>query len=257
MYLEDVTWQDFLKGILQQKTDYSIAFALATTRTDGRPNIRHVGLKDVMSLPRPAPATAVSSTLAHPLTTQLDISTLLFSTDIRSPKCAEIVNAPECALSAWLPETGVQLRIDGYAYLYRPAWTKDTAQEQSWILPPSSKASSESHCKNMQDIVTSSDLEALSRALFEGLSPRTRAWHSRGVPGGRLNDFTSADREAWLQELEVTEGIALQEAARNFALLVVVPYEVDLVQIVSQGLDRRWQWKLLDDMSWVATELVP
>lgn len=50
----------------------------------------------------------------------------------------------------------------------------------------------------------STDLEALSKSLFEELSPRTRAWHSRGVPGGRINDFTPAERDAWLQELTVS-----------------------------------------------------
>jgi hypothetical protein len=47
------------------------------------------------------------------------------------------------------------------------------------------------------------------------------------------------------------------EAARNFALLLIVPEEVDIVQIVAVGHDRRWHWKLLDDMSWTVTELVP
>lgn len=56
---------------------------------------------------------------------------------------------------------------------------------------------------------------------------------------------------------QITQGVELEEAARNFALLLVIPWEVDVVQIVSQGHDRRWQWKLLDDMSWAATELVP
>jgi hypothetical protein len=57
--------------------------------------------------------------------------------------------------------------------------------------------------------------------------------------------------------LQITQGVQLEEAARNFALLLVVPYEVDVVQIVSQGHDKRWQWKLSDDMSWTVTELVP
>lgn len=156
-----------------------------------------------MSLPQPASSTAVSPTLSNSSILRPDISALLFSTDIRSPKCAEIRSNPACALSAWLAETGVQLRIDGYAYLYQPGWTKAFAQAQSWILPPPSEASSTFDRRRIEDIIMNSDLDALSRELFEGLSPRTRAWHSRGVPGGRINDFAAGDREAWLQELEV------------------------------------------------------
>ena len=156
-----------------------------------------------MSLSQPASSTAVPPTPSDSPILQPDISALLFSTDIRSPKCTEIRNNPACALSAWLAETGVQLRIDGYAYLYRPRWTKTFVQEQSWISPSPSEASSGFDRRQIEDIVMTSDLEALSRKLFEELSPRTRAWHSRGVPGGRINDFAAGDREAWLQELEV------------------------------------------------------
>jgi hypothetical protein len=47
------------------------------------------------------------------------------------------------------------------------------------------------------------------------------------------------------------------EAARNFALLLVIPEEVDIVKIMARGHDRRWHWKMSEDMSWAVTELVP
>lgn len=48
-----------------------------------------------------------------------------------------------------------------------------------------------------------------------------------------------------------------EAAARNFALLLVVPYEVDVVQIVNRGNDKRWRWMLQGDLSWSVEELVP
>ncbi|KAI5454827.1 hypothetical protein NCC49_002110 [Naganishia albida] len=268
---EGSTWQAVLQQTLAQKTDYSVAFALATTRADGRPNVRHVGLKDVISLPLSTSTgdaqttSAATSSAAATSSLRTPLSALLFSTDIRSPKCQEITENSACALSAWLAQTGVQFRIDGHAYLYRPLWTGNSRDEKTWTRPRSSLDTTPTNLKAIQETVFTTDLESLSRSMFEELSPRTRAWHSRGVPGGRINDFAPTEREAWLQELtrllapirQAGQAAEFVAAARNFALLIVVPYEVDVVQIVSQGHDRRWQWRLREDLTWEVIELVP
>ncbi|KAJ9098796.1 hypothetical protein QFC19_006273 [Naganishia cerealis] len=253
-------WQELLKTTLSKKSDYSVALALATLTLDGRPSVRFVGLKEVISIPSSSAAVSHSSI---PLDTSpvtpargSEVSALVFTTDIRSPKCAEIQRNPCISLSMWSGETGIQLRIDGAAYLYKPGWSQEREDISERWIRANARSSSDPSVATAENIIRQADLDTLSRALFDGLHPRTRAWHTRGIPGKPIDAYTQNEKDKWLAELQAGEA-AETEAARNFALLLVVPQEVDIVQILTQGHDRRWHWKLLDDMTWAATELVP
>lgn len=50
---------------------------------------------------------------------------------------------------------------------------------------------------------------------------------------------------------------ALDKAYSNFGLLVFKPYEVDVVRMVSEGVDKRLQWNLQEDGRWTSVELIP
>ncbi|KAJ9106129.1 hypothetical protein QFC21_001271 [Naganishia friedmannii] len=257
-------WQELLKRALIEKSDYSVAFALGTITLNGKPSVRYVGLKEVISIPSSANDISHSVVNSEPLDASTiesarrpEFSALVFTTDVRSPKCAEIQRNPACSLSTWAPESGIQLRIDGTAYIYKPAWSQQGAHPpEVWLRPDMQSSPSAPVVNKVESIIHQADLEVHSRALFDGLHSRTRAWHTRGIPGNPMDSYTQGEKEKWLEELQAGDS-AETEAARNFALLLVVPEEVDIVQIVARGHDRRWHWKLSRDLSWTVTELVP
>jgi hypothetical protein len=181
---------------------------------NGKPSVRYVGLKEVVSLPSSPDDIDHSYTGSKSLRTSssadpedLKVSALVFTTDIRSPKCAEIQRNPACSLSTWSPETGIQLRVDGLAYIYKPAWSQAANSPKTWQESDTRSSLHPSMSTAIDDIVTRVDLEVPSRALFDGLHPRTRAWHTRGAPGNAIDTYTQVEKEKWLVELQVRYNI--------------------------------------------------
>jgi len=106
-----------------------------------------------------------------------DRKALLCTTDIRTPKVAQLLKNPECSLSCWVPEEALQVRVQARAMTFGSA---------GWIgKQPAQRIEL--------------DLEALRQEMFadENFRGRTRAWHANPTPG----DDLGLSREGWVEEL--------------------------------------------------------
>lgn len=68
---------------------------------------------------------------------------------------------------------------------------------------------------------------------------------------------TVADVDAQAPDPSSPLGKAWLEAYANFALVVIVPSEVDVVQMVNDGLDERYSYRVNADMTWTKVALLP
>ncbi|KAG7527533.1 hypothetical protein FFLO_06837 [Filobasidium floriforme] len=246
----------WVQDVESSKPGLSCTYALATLSLDqSRPEIRNVGIKDLISL----------SPSARP-----DRQALLCSTDARTPKVLQLVQNPRCSLSTWVPEELLQIRIQAMARTY---------SSQGWIGGEEAVSGVEV------------DMKRLRREMWrsESFHGRTRAWHANPTPGTDLE----GSRDGWTEQLAVstallegedaspsTGGLGSEEAElkadevlasilenrendsaenrsyKNFALIVFEPYEVDVVRMAKSGFDRRTRWTKQGD-DWISKEVVP
>jgi hypothetical protein len=132
-----------------------------------RPEVRNVGIKRMIAL----------TPQADP-----DRQALLCTTDIRTPKVAQLLKNPECSLSCWIPEESLQVRVQAKARTFGSAgWLGEQPIERVDI-----------------------DLEALRQEMFadENFRSRTRAWHANPTPG----DDLGLSREGWIENLAYSDG---------------------------------------------------
>ncbi|TDL20916.1 hypothetical protein BD410DRAFT_790265 [Rickenella mellea] len=161
---------------------------------------------------------------------------LLTTTDIRTPKAADIASTPAVAIAWWVAGTQEQFRISGTAH----------------ILPSLEAASSggpgSTIAKKLRDEFPGErlagkecDWDGKRKEIFDSLSSHMRASWARPVPGTPLPGGYAAAKE-WPETLPglsdvdggtVTGTVAEQAkgAFRNFALVVVEPTEVDYVEL--------------------------
>ncbi|GAA5873338.1 hypothetical protein JCM1840_000030 [Sporobolomyces johnsonii] len=173
---------------------------------------------------------------------------LVATTDARSPKAAQLAASPSIELAWWLSATQHQFRIAGKAYLLpSPSSTFPFPPFPGDHLAPYPGFSWED--------------ERIRQ--FRKLSPELRASFCRPVPGTKLSEWGGK-----LEELpqELPEGMdeaqgdeeqkkQIEQALENFALVVIDPEEVDLVDLGSTP-NRRTQWKLTGDQ-WSEVAVVP
>lgn len=141
------------------------------------------------------------------------------TTDIRTPKASQILSRPESVEVAWwLPKSNSQYRLTCTAYLLlhpsHHAWTAFPA----WELGPNV------------------DWESERLEAYDALSRVLRASFCRPVPGSTLEN--PEDATHWPAELpkraEAAEGrekAQVDEALKNFAMLLLEPREVDVLEL--------------------------
>lgn len=175
----------------------------------------------------------------------VDESTILLqtTTDIRTPKAGQILARPDSvAVAWWLPNSNAQYRLTCTAYLLphpsHDAWTGFPA----WRLGPNV------------------DWEHARRTAYDALPGVLRASFCRPVPGSALAD--PDDAKNWPAELpkraeakEGTEKEQVDEALRNFAMLLLEPREVDVLELEPVP-NLRTKYVKVDD-GWTEESLVP
>lgn len=143
------------------------------------------------------------------------------TTDIRTPKADQILSRPESiAVAWWLPKSNLQYRLTCTAYLLphpsHPLWTKFPA----WKLGP-----------NLE-------WEHERLKAYDSLSPVLRASFCRPVPGSGLEN--PEDAKKWPSELpksaEAANDMEKEQVAvalKNFAMLLLEPREVDVLELTA------------------------
>ena len=165
------------------------------------------------------------------------------TTDIRTPKASQILSRPESVEVAWwLPKSNIQYRLTCTAYLLphpsHHSWTEFPA----WKLGPNV------------------DWENARLAAYDALPPALRAAWCRPVPGSKLEN--PEDAKSWPTELpkraEAKDGREkeqVDEALKNFAMLLLEPREVDVLELEPVP-NLRTKYVRIDE-SWTEESLVP
>jgi pyridoxamine 5'-phosphate oxidase len=165
------------------------------------------------------------------------------TTDIRVPKARQILSRPDSVEVAWwLAKSHFQCRLTCTAYLLphpsHHSWTEFPA----WKLGPNV------------------DWEDERLKAYDSLSPVIRASFCRPIPGSKLEN--PEDAKNWPNELpkraearEGTEKAQVDEALKNFAMLLLEPREVDVVELEPVPNLRTKYVKV--DEGWTEESLVP
>ena len=171
---------------------------------------------------------------------------LLLTTDIRSQKALQTHSNPSAEATFWFPATEVQFRIRANVYCL-PAPTHPWAASfpAARLGPPSTPW--EQH-----------RLEA-----YDSLPEHLRASFTRPAPGEPLANYD--DSKAWVATLprradardEATRKL-IDAALENFALVVLEPLHVDLVELaVIPNRRTVWKKKESEEEGWEEGLVVP
>jgi pyridoxamine 5'-phosphate oxidase len=155
---------------------------------------------------------------------------LLTTTDIRTPKADQIHVNANTAATFWFPKSNSQIRVVGSTYL----------------LPEPSHPWHASFAGDMGDEVMETDWDLERVKVFNNISEYLRATFVRPVPGSLMTNYDDAKK--WPLKLP-KHGEAdgeeqkrmVEEALRNFALVVLDPTEVDFLEL-GPSPDRRTMW---------------
>lgn len=171
-------------------------------------------------------------------------SLLITTTDIRSPKADQLVNNPLSEATFWFADSQEQFRITAKAYLL-------TDPNHPWRhLFPRDKLSGD------EDF----DWEEYRLNTYDSLSPYLRASFVRPIPGTPMKSYDEAN--SWPQTLPTRHEAKkedkqnVEEALRNFAVLVLDSFHVDLVELGVYP-NRRSSWNLEGEKVWNEQILVP
>lgn len=166
---------------------------------------------------------------------------LLTTTDIRTPKGRQIAHNSAVEIAWWIAPTQEQFRIAGHAYIL-PAPASDFAADTDYR--PIGIMSIESRAQVLSKAFPKAELggvefdwEAKRVELFDGMSGHMKASWLRPIPGTPLEGGYDASK-AWPESLpklgeasSEEEEKQLQDALKNFALVVIDPAEVDYVEL--------------------------
>ncbi|EJC98766.1 uncharacterized protein FOMMEDRAFT_170966 [Fomitiporia mediterranea MF3/22] len=244
-------WQRVIEEALEQDKKANVYQFATIQRSD---SLRDVPIPCVRSLIHRAFVTPRSA--AHPF--------LLTTTDARTPKVSQLAKSPYVELAWWFPQQQSQMRIAGFAYVY-PA--PDFILTGADTAPGEKKRDIERSVAGLRGSFPGTELagggefdwEKERRARFDGMSGHMRASWLRPVPGTRLVDPNSA--KEWpetvpkLEEVNQEKGgeknlkKQVEDALRNFALVVIDPIEVDYVELGvipnrrTRFFKEGWEWK--------------
>ncbi|GAA5976157.1 hypothetical protein JCM10908_005401 [Rhodotorula pacifica] len=192
---------------------------------------------------------------------------LVVTTDARSPKAHQLAEQPRVELAWWMAATQHQFRIVGKAYIY-PSSSFPTHDGASSVADSSSSSKSDTKLSFPFPQKQLAPYEGFSWEderirQFRKLSPELRASFYRPVPGTKL-----ADTDVKMEDLpeKLPEGVEeaegeeqkkqVEQALKNFALIVIDAEEVDLVDLGSMP-NTRTLWTCRDGSEWKEEDLVP
>ncbi|GAA5824749.1 hypothetical protein JCM3770_007143 [Rhodotorula araucariae] len=252
-------WVDRLRSLVtanlaENKDLISYAFATtdATTPTGQRacPRVRYVVHRGFANERRHR-ADGSDNALTDGDGNELINDKLVITTDARSPKARQLASQPAVEIAWWLAATQHQFRLVGRAH----------------VLPSPALATSAAFpfpADQLAPYAPGFSWEAERARQFRRLSPELRASFCRPVPGtplsqwaGSLDDLPATLPE-WADKAESDEQKRqIDEAFKNFALVVIDCTEVDLVDLGAQP-NTRTHWTL-DTASglWTEEGLVP
>ncbi|KAF8516295.1 pyridoxamine 5'-phosphate oxidase-domain-containing protein [Hysterangium stoloniferum] len=168
---------------------------------------------------------------------------LTTTTDVRSPKAHQLTTNHTVEATFWFPKTNLQFRITASTYLL-------PGPGHHWhALFPG---------RELTD-GAAFDWDEQRLTAFDGLSKYLRASFVRPVPGSPMKSYDEA--KEWPQtapkrdEATGDEKHVVEEALGNFALVVLDPTEVDLVDLVVLP-NRRTVWTKKGD-AWEERIVVP
>lgn len=151
---------------------------------------------------------------------------LLTTTDIRTPKCAQMLSNPDVEGAFWVEGTQEQYRITGKTSIIPTPAHPYHAQFDPSRGPALTALKNEGI-----------DWEKKRTESFDSMSGHMKASWCRPVPGSKL-DGGYEEAKKWpvklpkLGEAENEEDKRnLEKALGNFALLVIDPVEVDFVEL--------------------------
>ncbi|KAL5494788.1 hypothetical protein ACEPAI_250 [Sanghuangporus weigelae] len=194
---------------------------------------------------------------AHPI--------LLTTTDVRTSKATQLAENPRVELAWWLPKAQAQIRILGNAYIHpSPNFQLNGADS----ISEEQKRTIENAVAKLRSAFPAKELgwedfdwekERIER--FDAVSGHMRASWVRPVPGSRLSD--PSDARKWPETLpkrdeagDKKELVAV--ALKNYALVVIDPFEVDYVELgVMPNRRTRFFKESAGEGGWKEEALVP
>ncbi|KAG8708248.1 hypothetical protein FRC09_001360 [Ceratobasidium sp. 395] len=216
--------------------------ALSTVDTDGNaplPRVRHHLYRGVLT-----------KNPIRPL--------LITTTDVRTPKVHQLCSHPDTSgptaeIAWWFPPRA-QFRLTARTYVLPSPSHKLHSQFPTKALADSGDSSSSPGA-----LETPAEWEKLRVKTFNSLPAFLRASYVRPTPGSKLSN--PDDAKKWPKELPESgnegseeERKQVQEALKNFAVLLLEPVEVDLVEF--DDPDRRTKWKRVGN-EWREQTVVP
>ncbi|KAJ7292692.1 pyridoxamine 5'-phosphate oxidase-domain-containing protein [Mycena rebaudengoi] len=176
---------------------------------------------------------------SHPL--------LVLTTDVRTPKTAQMIANPHVQVVWWFDSTQEQYRIAGRAH----------------IIPAPGHALHKHFIHSVQALSHGAafDWEAKRQEVFRSMTAERKASWCRPVPGSRL-EGGQEEAKKWPVEFEEPkegdeEGKRNWETAlSNFALIVIEPTDVDYVELGPVPNQRTRFWMTAKG-EWTEEELVP
>lgn len=191
---------------------------------------------------------------------QSDLPTL--TTDARMDKIPELVGSSSSSevqgpqscrggpveVVFWMPKVRTQWRLRGHTYIIGPDIDEDAAAPvrhslRRWMRRGGDEAGSWSWSRELT-------------AHFGNLSPLMRGSFRNPPPGTPVSKQPGEGEGPGQKVEDVHDKIA----RRNFRVIVVVPEEVDQVDLTNPERGRRWNYKIVETDgadSWKVTELWP
>jgi pyridoxamine 5'-phosphate oxidase len=248
-------WQTAINNALE-KYDKSVVMQLASIDASSPiPNVRSVIFRSFLN-PRSNPG----------------LPLVLTTTDVRSPKTAQIIANPHVHITWWIEGTQEQFRLSGLGTIIPSP--EDPLHKQFLYSATSSSSSSMSSGAGMAALSRENfDWEAKRKEVFKAMSPYMKASWCRPTPGSPL---TGGEEEAkeWPERVEepknpdsqVPDESESEEekenrknwhmALRNFALVIVDPADVDYVELAVKP-NRRTQFSRSVHGDWKEQAVVP
>jgi len=189
----------------------------------------------------------------------------VFTTDVRMDKAKQLFEAGprpgDFAISAtggggpvemtfWAPEPAVQWRLSGRAYLLGPDADDDTEAAKTV------REEIRKHLRLKEGEADKEDGWSWARevtAIFGNMSPQSRGWFRNPPPGTPVDQPLPDKRLGFGQKIDDLED---ELARQNFRVVVVVPHEVDQVDLSDLDGHKRWRHRLLDG-KWQTVEVWP
>ncbi|KAG2050338.1 hypothetical protein BDR06DRAFT_998680 [Suillus hirtellus] len=234
MATRSARWHNALKLALRNEEGMKDVFQLATTDFNATPHVRcHI----------------LRGHIIHPSLPSLPL--LLTTTDIRTPKVAQIMSNPSHRVEAhfWTKATNEQFRVSGHAAIY----PSPELQENKGI----------EGVGEVYDAFRSQgwDWEDERQRQFDSVGAHMRASWCRPVPGSPMDSYSDAEKWPVTVAKPGEEGYDAknyEEARGNFALLLIDPIEVDYIELgVMPNRRTKFVRQESDDERWKEVILVP